>query len=156
MKITEHEMQGLLTGKCIPAKMKVNESLAAFLVRQFGALHEQVQALAAENAALKSRTITVPEKFYAKDMYCNAVRWADIIDAISSAGVAFVREDGEMIAGTRETPATDAAIRDIKAQGVDEYAQVFCENAVMDSACNKGFYHGALDYAALLRAGEVV
>jgi len=39
------------------------------------------------------------------------------------------------------------------AQGVNEYAQAFRENTNMDFACNRGFYHGALDFAANLRAG---
>ncbi len=54
MKITEHEMRGLLTGKCIPGDMKVNEELPTYLMRKFSVLHEQVQALTAENAALTS------------------------------------------------------------------------------------------------------
>lgn len=29
MKITEHEMRGLLTGKCIPRDMKVKEEISS-------------------------------------------------------------------------------------------------------------------------------
>jgi hypothetical protein len=52
MSFSENEMRGLLTGKCIPGDMKVNEELPAYLVRKFDALQEQVQNLAAENAVL--------------------------------------------------------------------------------------------------------
>jgi len=38
MNITEHEMRGLLTGKCIPGDMRVNEELPAYLVRKFAEL----------------------------------------------------------------------------------------------------------------------
>jgi hypothetical protein len=43
---------------------------------------------------------------------------------------------------------------ELRAQGVDGYAQAFSENTNMDFACNRGFYHGALDFAANLRAGR--
>ncbi|EHR88088.1 hypothetical protein SEVCU122_2301 [Staphylococcus hominis VCU122] len=56
-------------------------------------------------------------------MRCNVVRWAQVIDALSDAGVAFVRDDGELIAGTRETPATDAALAAIEARGVVKFAE---------------------------------
>lgn len=117
MKVTEQEMRGLLTGKCVPGNMKVNEELPAYLVRQFAALHEQVQQLAAENAALKLRTVVVPNKAYVKDAGCNMVRWASLIDALSNAGVAFRRDDGELIASSRETTATDAWLNEVRAQG---------------------------------------
>ncbi|KLE39709.1 hypothetical protein ABA78_07875 [Serratia sp. TEL] len=94
---------------------------------------DRVNALAVENAALKARAVTVPAKVYVKDMRCNVVRWAQVVDALSEAGVAFVRDDGDLIAGTRETPATDAALAEIKAQGLDELANAcdgYAENHV--------------------------
>lgn len=53
MKVSIIEMEGLLHGKCVPAKMLVNESLAAFLVRQFDALHEKLSAAERERDELK-------------------------------------------------------------------------------------------------------
>ena len=44
MRISEIEMQGLISGKCIPGDMKVNESLPAYLVRKFSELHLQQDA----------------------------------------------------------------------------------------------------------------
>nr|WP_308530034.1 hypothetical protein [uncultured Serratia sp.]DAM25290.1 MAG TPA: hypothetical protein [Caudoviricetes sp.] len=90
------------------------------LAMSYEALKAERDALAVENAALKARAVTVPAKVYVKDMRCNVVRWAQVIDALSDAGVAFVRDDGELIAGTRETPATDAAIAAIEARGVEK------------------------------------
>lgn len=54
MNITEHEMRGLLNGKCLPGDMRVNEELPAYLVRKFAELKAQRDTLAAENAMLKS------------------------------------------------------------------------------------------------------
>ena len=84
--------------------------------------------MVAENAELKSRTVTVPSKVYVKDMRCNVVRWARVIDALSSAGVAFERDDGELIASSRETPATDAAIAEIGAKAIRDCAESLLAN----------------------------
>lgn len=89
------------------------------VVQQRDALEKKLADMAAENAELKSRVVIVPAKSYVKDMRCNVVRWAKVIDALSDAGVAFVRDDGELIAGAKETPATDAFIRELMAKGVD-------------------------------------
>lgn len=40
MNITEHEMRGLLTGKCLPGDMRLNEELPVYLVRKFTELKE--------------------------------------------------------------------------------------------------------------------
>lgn len=60
MKITEFEMRGLLTGKCIPGDMKVNEQLPAYLVRKFSSLHQELldaqkKISCAENNELDAR-----------------------------------------------------------------------------------------------------
>jgi len=118
------------------------------------------QKLVAENAALKARTVTVPKKAYLRDMRCNVVRWSQVIDALSDAGIAFVRDDGELIAGTRETPDTDAAIAEIKAQGVDEFASsIGAEAAGLSMSSNtykaiKSTVFRAVNFAANLRAGR--
>lgn len=53
MKITEHEMRGLLAGKCLPGDMRLNEDLPTYLVRKFDELQQKLYAMAAENAAMK-------------------------------------------------------------------------------------------------------
>jgi hypothetical protein len=58
MIFSENEMRGLLTGKCIPSDMKVNEELPAYLVRKFAALQEQVQKLDAMKMKL-SRQLNI-------------------------------------------------------------------------------------------------
>lgn len=66
MKITETEMRGLITGKAMPADIFVGESLAAYLVRKFTNLHTDRDALAAENAMLKSG----PQVFFSYGSDC--------------------------------------------------------------------------------------
>ena len=51
MKITEHEMRGLLAGKCLPGDMRVNEELPAYLVRKFDELQQKLDAMAKETPA---------------------------------------------------------------------------------------------------------
>jgi len=53
MKASIVEMEGLLRGKCVPAKMLVNESLAEYLVRQFDALHERADKAERERDELR-------------------------------------------------------------------------------------------------------
>lgn len=117
------------------------------VTKQLTAEHDTVQKLVAENAELKNRTVKVPVKVYVKDMKSNVVRWAQVIDALSDAGIAFARDDGELIAGTRETPATDAAISEIKAQGVDELI------ADRKSEWMFSYCEDAAEFAANLRSG---
>ncbi|WP_205954170.1 hypothetical protein [Pantoea stewartii] len=50
MKITEREMRGLLTGKCLPGDMRLNEDLPAYLVRKFDELQQKLDAMAADIA----------------------------------------------------------------------------------------------------------
>lgn len=119
--------------------------------------YSDYQKLVAENAELKSRTVKVPTKVYVKDMKSNVVRWAQVIDALSDAGIAFVRDDGELIAGTRETPATDAAIAEIKAQCVDDFASFILRDACGDRESERDVgevIESAEEYAANLRAGR--
>ncbi len=45
MKITEHEMRGLLSGKCLPGDMRVNEELPTYLVRKFDESQQKLDAI---------------------------------------------------------------------------------------------------------------
>lgn len=129
MRITEHEMRGLLAGKCLPADILVGENLAAYLARKFAALLQemasahmaadtylkaakaaerrelglkaQLEALAAENTAL-SRYFSSSARAVE-----NWNSWADAEDKLAPAP---------------ETPATDAALNAIRAEGVIMFA----------------------------------
>ncbi|HBA3716608.1 TPA: hypothetical protein MJG34_24970 [Klebsiella pneumoniae] len=110
------EMEGFLHGKCIPRDLKVNETNAEYLVRKFGELESKLEtalrecrsagitidnleakcaALAAENAGLKA-------------VESNLVR-----NIINDLG------DTEFQYEKVKTPATDAFLAEVRAQGVD-------------------------------------
>ena len=103
------EMDGFLKGKCIPSDLKVNETNAEYLVRKFAEAEAKCAALAAENAAMHE-TI-------------EAVR--SIAD--NSSGIAGWHLNGDIATWEEilpeindiETPATDALLAEVRAQGVE-------------------------------------
>ncbi|MGV5838922.1 hypothetical protein ACVN3K_16560 [Escherichia coli] len=95
------EMDGFLKGKCIPSDLKVNETNAEYLVRKFAEAEANCAALAAENAALKQS-----EKEFNNFCRQEYYGWED---------------------NFTETPATDAFLAEVRAQGVD-----MARNAMID------------------------
>ncbi|MGD2680255.1 hypothetical protein ACP8Z2_01185 [Escherichia coli] len=87
------EMDGFLKGKCIPRDLKVNETNAEYLVRKFAEAEAKCAALAAENAALKQS-----EKEFNNFCRQEHYGWED---------------------NFTETPATDAFLAEVRAQGVE-------------------------------------
>lgn len=136
------EMDRFLKGKCIPRDLKVNETNAEYLVRKFAEAeakisalsedhqkaielikqadsavklaHEKFSALAAENAGLKSGAM-------------------DEIKVINRGGQAYCVKDGVQVnpmyargwndyrakSLQSDTPATDAFLAEVRAQGVE-------------------------------------
>ncbi|EOX9426669.1 TPA: hypothetical protein ACH5OZ_002985 [Escherichia coli] len=136
------EMDGFLKGKCIPRDLKVNETNAEYLVRKFGELESKLEtalrecrsagitidnleakcaALAAENAALKQS-----EKEFNNFCRQEYYGWED---------------------NFTETPATDAFLAEVRAQGVEMYADNL--DNVADDAERGGF-----DYAVKFLRSE--
>lgn len=112
------EMDGFLKGKCIPGDLKVNETNAEYLVRKFCELESKLEtalrecrsagitidnleakcaALAAENAALKES-----EREF--DKMCAEEFGPDWVSEFT------------------ETPATDAFLAEVRAQGLALFA----------------------------------
>ncbi|ELJ1416931.1 hypothetical protein QYV47_001345 [Escherichia coli] len=116
------EMDGFLKGKCIPSDLKVNETNAEYLVRKFAEAEAKCAALAAENAGLKSGAM-------------------DEIKVINRGGQAYCVKDGVRVnpmyargwndyrakSLQSDTPATDAFLAEVRAQGVD-----MARNAMID------------------------
>ncbi|HEA1352183.1 TPA: hypothetical protein RVE27_003941 [Escherichia coli] len=136
------DMDGFLKGKCIPRDLKVNETNAEYLVRKFGELESKLEtalrecrsagitidnleakcaALAAENAALKQS-----EKEFNNFCRQEYYGWED---------------------NFTETPATDAFLAEVRAQGVEMYADNLDNGA--DDAERGGF-----DYAVKFLRSE--
>lgn len=116
------EMDGFLKGKCFPRDLKVNETNAEYLVRKFAEAEAKCAALAAENAGLKSGAM-------------------DEIEVINRGGQAYCVKDGVQVnpmyargwndyrakSMQSDTPATDAFLAEVRAQGVD-----MARNAMID------------------------
>ncbi|EGB83535.1 hypothetical protein HMPREF9533_01615 [Escherichia coli MS 60-1] len=136
------EMEGFLRGKCVPRDLKVNETNAEYLVRKFDALEAKCETLAAENAGLKSGAM-------------------DEIEVINRGGQAYCVKDGVQVnpmyargwndyrakSMQSDTPATDAFLAEVRAQGVEMYADNL--DNVADDAERGGF-----DYAVKFLRSE--
>lgn len=126
------EMDGFLKGKCIPSDLKVNETNAEYLVRKFAEAEAKCAELAAENAGLKSGAM-------------------DEIKVINRGGQAYCVKDGVQVnpmyargwndyrakSLQSDTPATDAFLAEVRAQGVEMYADNLDNGA--DDAERGGF-----------------
>ena len=112
--MTVYEMESFLRGKCVPGDLKVNETNAEYLVRKFAEAEAKCAALAAENAGLKSGAM-------------------DEIKVINRGGQAYCVKDGVQVnpmyargwndyrakSLQSDTPATDAFLAEVRAQGVE-------------------------------------
>ncbi|HCJ4144353.1 TPA: hypothetical protein NR230_004880 [Salmonella enterica] len=181
-QMTLIEMDGFLKGKCIPSDLKVNETNAEYLVRKFGELESKLEtalrecrsagvtidnledkcsALAAENAGLKAGILQASEDMEAHhDDYAlfsydadgeqmdALLRLCDAQDSIASL------EDVK-------TPATDAFLAEVLAQGVEMFEQwcrgerdfTLIDEDVADAAAYEECVKRAEYFAAQLRKG---
>ncbi|EGW1632672.1 hypothetical protein JV433_000056 [Escherichia coli] len=128
-QMTLIEMDGFLKGKCIPSDLKVNETNAEYLVRKFAELEAKCAALAAENAKLKK---------FCKDA---------AFDADYEAELGMERGGFSDALNEIKTPATDAFLAEVRAQGVEMYADNLDNGA--DDAERGGF-----DYAVKFLRSE--
>lgn len=116
-----YEMEGFLRGKCLPGDMKVNESNAQYLVRKFSELQSQnadmavqlanaeskLRELAAENVGLKN--------FIINDCHVVHIEQETLYE---EEIIRYVSADGY----EPETPASDAFLAEVWAQGVEMLA----------------------------------
>jgi hypothetical protein len=100
------EMDGFLKGKCIPSDLKVNETNAEYLVRKFGELESKLETALRE---CRSAGITI-DNLEAK---CAALA-AEVYD---------MKHPGTYLPSKRETPATDAFLAEVQAQGLNAFIQ---------------------------------
>ncbi|HDQ0085085.1 TPA: hypothetical protein P7P97_003753 [Escherichia coli] len=146
------EMDGFLKGKCIPRDLKVNETNVEYLVRKFGELESKLETALRE---CRSAGITI-DNLEAK---CTAL-------AAESAGLKKFCEDAAFDAdyesellGERggfvdglslvKTPATDAFLAEVRAQGVEMFSEKFGGGTPLSNMVKEV----AADFAAKLRKG---
>lgn len=111
------EMEGFLRGKCIPRDLKVNETNAEYLMRKFAEAEAGYAVLAAENAGLKDINA-----WCKTDAFKNMYREFKTAEAIGCHDVDCMH-DAMLTAlmHAPETPATDAFLAEVRAQGVEEF-----------------------------------
>lgn len=133
MKFTLNEMNGLLNGKCLPSDLIVGETLAEYLVRKFSALEQRLieserygrqtditidnlelklAQMAAENAGLKEWS---PNP-HSASMF-EAIEKAEKLMDDGMPELAMI--EAFEILKMKRTPATDAFLAEVRAQGVD-------------------------------------
>lgn len=125
------EMDAFLKGKCIPSDLKVNETNAEYLVRKFAEAEAKCAALAAEVEAVKSA-------------HQDAVN--TIMYTANRTGVLYTEKAIQM---SCKTPATDAFLSEVRAQGVE----LLREHPAIQ-ICS--LTHVCDEFAAQLRQGEAV
>lgn len=164
------EMDGFLKGKCIPSDLKVNETNAEYLVRKFAEAeakisalsedqqkaiesikqadtavklaHEKFSALAAENTRLKS-AVTQQIDLRAEIKKAGRPPHADFwVQSIYEA-------EEKVKRALEETPATDAFLAEVRAQGVEMFSEKFGGGTPLSNMVKEV----AADFAAKLRKG---
>lgn len=137
------EMEGFLSGKCLPGDMLVNETNAQYLHRKLSGheatvanLTAQVQGLAAEGAALL--------KFVSQSCYSYDGDGSDVCDSYISA---------EESPWFPKTPATDAVLAEIhndaRAEGVSEALKIM--GGFTSDECGDSVYIAVQNLASELR-----
>ncbi|EGO4095126.1 hypothetical protein [Escherichia coli] len=136
------EMNGFLKGKCIPRDLKVNETNAEYLVRKFGELESKLETALRE---CRSAGITID------NLEAKCAKMAAENTSLKQSEKEFndfCREEfSEWEGDVTETPATDAFLAEVRAQGVEMYADNLDNGA--DDAERGGF-----DYAVKFLRSE--
>ncbi len=159
------EIDGFLKGKCIPRDLKVNETNAEYLVRKFAEAEAKISALSEDHQkaieSIKQADAAVKlahEKFSA--LAADNAVMLETIEAVrsvadNSSGIAGWHLNGDIATWEEilpeindiETPATDAFLAEVRAQGVEMYADNLDNGA--DDAERGGF-----DYAVKFLRSE--
>lgn len=159
MKLTLKEMNGLLNGKCLPSDLIVGETLAEYLVRKFTELE---QKLAESQREFRAADATIENL----QMQLNAEREAKLALAAENAGVKKFCKDAAFDADYEselgmerggftdalndiKTPATDAFLAEVRAQGVE----LFAESLKVAGGHEHPYSAVANEFAAQIRKG---
>ncbi|MGS7660450.1 hypothetical protein [Escherichia coli] len=136
------EMNGFLKGKCIPRDLNVNETNAEYLVRKFGELESKLETALRE---CRSAGITI-DNLEAKCAALAAEKEKFAVEcAATKIAIAYLKSGRQDF--SLNTPATDAFLAEVRAQGVEMYADNLDNGA--DDAERGGF-----DYAVKFLRSE--
>nr|WP_252400330.1 hypothetical protein [Escherichia coli] len=156
-QMTLIEMDGFLKGKCIPRDLKVNETNAEYLVRKFGEIESKLETALRE---CRSAGITI-DNLEAK---CEALATenAALKESEREFDKMCAEEFGpDWVSEFTETPATDAFLAEVRAQGVEMFAQwcrgerdfTLIDEDVADAAAYEECVKRAEYFAAQIRKG---
>ncbi|EPB4645465.1 hypothetical protein ACRPYF_002941 [Escherichia coli] len=119
------EMDGFLKGKCIPRDLKVNETNAEYLVRKFGELESKLETALRECRSagitidnLEAKCAALAAESAGMKKFCKDAAF----DADYEAELGMERGGFSDALNEIKTPATDAFLAEVRAQGVEMYA----------------------------------
>lgn len=141
------EMDGFLKGKCIPRDLKVNETNAEYLVRKFGELESKLETALRECRSagitidnLEAKCAALVAESAGMKKFCKDAAF----DADYEAELGMERGGFSDALNEIKTPATDAFLAEVRAQGVEMFAdRLLCPD--LDGTIR--------DFAAQLRKG---
>ncbi|HAJ0507897.1 TPA: hypothetical protein HL464_03000 [Escherichia coli] len=141
------EMDGFLKGKCIPRDLKVNETNAEYLVRKFGELESKLETALRECRSagitidnLEAKCAALAAESAGMKKFCKDAAF----DADYEAELGMERGGFSDALNEIKTPATDAFLAEVRAQGVEMFADnLLCPD--LDGTIR--------DFAAQLRKG---
>ncbi|EOM3918926.1 TPA: hypothetical protein SIK30_000624 [Escherichia coli] len=144
------EMDGFLKGKCFPRDLKVNETNAEYLVRKFGELESKLETALRECRSagitidnLEAKCAALVAESAGMKKFCKDAAF----DADYEAELGMERGGFSDALNEIKTPATDAFLAEVRAQGVEMYADNL--DNVADDAERGGF-----DYAVKFLRSE--
>ncbi|EHC4231698.1 hypothetical protein [Escherichia coli] len=118
------EMDGFLKGKCIPRDLKVNETNAEYLVRKFGELESKLETALRECRSagitidnLEAKCVVLAAESAGMKKFCKDAAF----DADYEAELGMERGGFSDALNEIKTPATDAFLNEVRAQGVDTF-----------------------------------
>ncbi|EJZ2386782.1 hypothetical protein OFC97_003596 [Escherichia coli] len=158
------EMDGFLKGKCIPRDLKVNETNAEYLVRKFGDLESKLETALRECRSagitidnLEAKCVALAAESAGMKKFCKDAAF----DADYEAELGMERGGFSDALNEIKTPATDAFLSEVRAQGVEMFAQwcrgerdfTLIDEDVADAAAYEECVKRAEYFAAQLRKG---
>ncbi|EKA9477782.1 hypothetical protein OM474_003705 [Escherichia coli] len=146
-QMTLIEMDGFLKGECIPRDLKVNETNAEYLVRKFGELESKLETALRECRSagitidnLEAKCAALVAESAGMKKFCKDAAF----DADYEAELGMERGGFSDALNEIKTPATDAFLAEVRAQGVEMFADhLLCPD--LDDTIR--------DFAAQLRKG---
>ncbi len=116
------EMDGFLKGKCIPRDLKVNETNAEYLARKFGELESKLETALRECRSagitidnLEAKCVALAAESAGMKKFCKDAAF----DADYEAELGMERGGFSDALNEIKTPATDAFLAEVRAQGVE-------------------------------------